>query len=953
MINATGVVVHTNLGRAPLSDEALARVARGRARLLEPRVRPRGGDPRVAAGPRRGACSGQLTGAEAALVVNNNAAAVLLALAAARGGPRGGRLPRRARRDRRRLPHPGRPRALGRAPRRGRHDEPHARSTTTSARSARRPPRSCACTSRTSASSASPSRPALRELARLAERQGLVLVDDLGSGVLGELGDEPPVRGSLDAGAHLVTFSGDKLLGGPQAGIVVGRAELVERAAPPPAAARAPRRQAHARRARGDARALPRAARRASRCCACSTEPAGAVRARAERLAALDRRQRRGDSRPGRRRRASARRDRELRVRARGGARGAAARRRSRRSSASCATGGSSSTAARSPTTRSTEVAGAVAAHAAHGRHGRSHRPRQDVARPRADRQGHRPAARGAARGISIDLGYAPLELPDGRRLSLVDVPGHERFVRNMVAGATGSTSSCSSSTRPREHGRRRTSTWRSCVCSGSSTASSPSRRSTRSTPRRASSLSRRRASSSPGAAVVAVSARTGEGLDELRAALGARRDRVEQRRRRLPDPPVRRPRLHAPRHRHRGHRNALVGLDRRGRRAPRRAGRARRPRALASRCTTAGRARRGRPACRRRAPRRRARASSRAGTRSSSRDAYPVSYRLDVPSRSSTRSRTVRACTSTTGPRALRTRRPRGERYAQLRLASPAVAARGDRVVLRERTTLGGGARARPRAAAARRRGGSSCSSGATGRRRARRGEPVRASTSLRAPARRRARRGTRSRAGEWVVLDRLARGARADARRALEAARSRSIPGVPLRPPSRGRAAVLPLLGVERRGSKRLRAGRERQPRRPGARRRSGSRPSSTRPASSPSRSRTASSPASSRGRAPRPPRRRVRGRRRTPTTRARARRRGVRGRRIDHARALPRPRSAWAASTRSSCSSGSTRTASPAGSATSACCAAAPAARAAASRCGSGPARTRLPRRSARAR
>src|SRR6184192_4309415 len=41
-------------------------------------------------------------------------------------------------------------------------------------------------------------------------------------------------------------------------------------------------------------------------------------------------------------------------------------------------------------------------------------------------------------RGISIDLGYAPLLLPDGRRLSLIDAPGHERFVRNMVAGATG-----------------------------------------------------------------------------------------------------------------------------------------------------------------------------------------------------------------------------------------------------------------------------------------------------------------------------------------------------------------------------------------------------------------------------------------------------------------------------------------------------------------------------------
>ena len=41
-------------------------------------------------------------------------------------------------------------------------------------------------------------------------------------------------------------------------------------------------------------------------------------------------------------------------------------------------------------------------------------------------------------RGISIELGYAPLELPSGRRLSVVDVPGHERFVRTMVAGATG-----------------------------------------------------------------------------------------------------------------------------------------------------------------------------------------------------------------------------------------------------------------------------------------------------------------------------------------------------------------------------------------------------------------------------------------------------------------------------------------------------------------------------------
>jgi L-seryl-tRNA(Ser) seleniumtransferase len=68
----------------------------------------------------------------------------------------------------------------------------------------------------------------------VAQRAGLALVDDLGSGVLVAsntvlLADEPSARASLEAGADLVCFSGDKLLGGPQAGIVVGRADLVER----------------------------------------------------------------------------------------------------------------------------------------------------------------------------------------------------------------------------------------------------------------------------------------------------------------------------------------------------------------------------------------------------------------------------------------------------------------------------------------------------------------------------------------------------------------------------------------------------------------------------------------------------------------------------------------------------------------------------------------------------
>ena len=72
-------------------------------------------------------------------------------------------------------------------------------------------------------------RPALEELAGIAKRAGLPLVDDLGSGALAAVGDEPTPAQSLRAGADLVCFSGDKLLGGPQAGIVVGRAELVER----------------------------------------------------------------------------------------------------------------------------------------------------------------------------------------------------------------------------------------------------------------------------------------------------------------------------------------------------------------------------------------------------------------------------------------------------------------------------------------------------------------------------------------------------------------------------------------------------------------------------------------------------------------------------------------------------------------------------------------------------
>jgi len=72
-------------------------------------------------------------------------------------------------------------------------------------------------------------RPTAHQVAAVARRHGLPFVDDLGSGAFATFGDEPSARDAIAAGADLVCFSGDKLLGGPQAGIVAGRAELVER----------------------------------------------------------------------------------------------------------------------------------------------------------------------------------------------------------------------------------------------------------------------------------------------------------------------------------------------------------------------------------------------------------------------------------------------------------------------------------------------------------------------------------------------------------------------------------------------------------------------------------------------------------------------------------------------------------------------------------------------------
>jgi L-seryl-tRNA(Ser) seleniumtransferase len=227
VINATGVLVHTNLGRAPLAEEALDRVvasARGYSNLeydLSSGARGSRQD-HVAAILRR------LTGAESALVVNNNAAAVMLALAALAEG-------REVLVSRGELIEIGDgfriPDVLGRSGARLR--EVGTTNRTRAADYERAIGPETAVLLRVHQSNfrvvGFTEQPTVRDLAHVADRHNLPLVDDLGSGVLVELPGEPSAKEALAAGADLVTFSGDKLLGGPQAGIVVGRSDLVER----------------------------------------------------------------------------------------------------------------------------------------------------------------------------------------------------------------------------------------------------------------------------------------------------------------------------------------------------------------------------------------------------------------------------------------------------------------------------------------------------------------------------------------------------------------------------------------------------------------------------------------------------------------------------------------------------------------------------------------------------
>ena len=227
VVNATGVLVHTNLGRAPLAKAALARVTEVGAGYSNLEYDLERGE-RGSRQDHLAELLQLLTGAESALVVNNNAAAVLLALAALAEGREvivsrgelieigdGFRIPDVLVRSGARLVEVGttnRTRAAD-------YERALGPETALLLRVHQSNFRVLGFTER----------PELGDLAAIAQRSGLPLVDDLGSGALGRIGDEPTPAESLRAGADLVCFSGDKLLGGPQAGVVVGRADLVER----------------------------------------------------------------------------------------------------------------------------------------------------------------------------------------------------------------------------------------------------------------------------------------------------------------------------------------------------------------------------------------------------------------------------------------------------------------------------------------------------------------------------------------------------------------------------------------------------------------------------------------------------------------------------------------------------------------------------------------------------
>ena len=299
------------------------------------------------------------------------------------------------------------------------------------------------------------------------------------------------------------------------------------------------------------------------------------------------------------------------------------------------------------------------------------------------------------ARGISIDLGYAPLELPDGRRLSLVDVPGHERFVRNMVAGATGIdlfllVIDAAEGARPQTHEHlailRLLGIDRGVVAVTKSDAVDGE------------TLELALAEAAelvPEAEAVAVSAKTGDGLDELRAALARAADGVEHA---GADGPTR---LYVDRvFTLRGIGTVVTGTLWSGtvgegdelRVEPR--GPDVRVRSVQVHDRAVERAEAGQRVALAIPGVERERIAR--GDALVERGAFPVTYRLDVTLEEL--EDVPAAVTVHLGTADVPARVARSDRYAQLRLERPVVAAAGDRVVLRTRSTVGGGVVLDPR---------------------------------------------------------------------------------------------------------------------------------------------------------------------------------------------------------------------------------------------------------------
>ncbi|HTI15258.1 MAG TPA: L-seryl-tRNA(Sec) selenium transferase [Dictyobacter sp.] len=237
LINATGVVINTNLGRAPLSDAALqavCTVASGYSNLEYELDEGRRGSRHTHIAE----LLRELTGAEAALVTNNNAAAVLLGLSALAPGREvvisrgqlveiggGFRVPDVMRQSGSQLVE------VGTTNRTRISDYAAALSEQTALLLAVHPSNFLI----TGFTESTP----LSSLIELGQQHGLLVMEDLGSGCLLNserygLAHEPTPQESLAAGADLVCFSGDKLLGGPQAGIVVGKRDVVARLAKHP-----------------------------------------------------------------------------------------------------------------------------------------------------------------------------------------------------------------------------------------------------------------------------------------------------------------------------------------------------------------------------------------------------------------------------------------------------------------------------------------------------------------------------------------------------------------------------------------------------------------------------------------------------------------------------------------------------------------------------------------------